>query len=689
MRRWPVVGLRAMFVGSILLGVLLGALVSGVRCGMSALDNDGGDTPASPEATAVPGTSPRATAEAFAAGWSKDNIEAIYSLLDAPSQQTYPLAVFKSHYSAFANETTQRLITATVTRADGNSATLHTRLDTAYFGTIEYSTALRFTDTTGRWLITWDPTLIHPDLTDGRTFRSIIQRPSRGTIFDRNGVELAVTRDVRMLGLNRSIVGDREALTRTIESLGFSRAQVDAAFASTLGQTQRVPIGPIPDNLAETAALLIGTPGLLLYFDSQRVHPLGAAAAHVVGYTRELTGEELAERAGTGFRPGDRIGAIGVERSMEGVLAGKVDATLRLQEPNGATVKVYKETDGAPGQDVTTTLDADTLRATHARLGIRTGAAVVIDPQTNEVLALNSSPSYDPDAFERNDSAALNAIAATPNAPLANRATTGLYSAGSTFKLFTGAAGLMSGSYKPTDEIFCGASWSGIDPPRRNWEGTQGPLTIAEGLMRSCNPVFYEIGLTLYNDTDGYLSETARQFGFGAATGIVGIGEEEGLVPDAQWKRANRGEPWYPGDEVNLSIGQGDLLITPLQLANAYSAFINRELRTPVMIAGNAAESKGKIEMSDAAYSHLKLGLQLVTSQYGTASAAFALSGYNNFLGKSGTAEDAGAQQHVLFVALAPVANPRAIGVVVLDEGQSGSIEAGPIARDIVLAALN
>ena len=139
---------------------------------------------------------------------------------------------------------------------------------------------------------------------------------------------------------------------------------------------------------------------------------------------------------------------------------------------------------------------------------------------------------------------------------------------------------------------------------------------------------------------------------------------------------------------MNLAIGQGDLLITPLQLANAYVAFLNNELRNPVLLGGQEAKSRGSLALSPAQSAHLRLGLQLVTSKTGTASAAFANAGYLNFGGKSGTAEDAGAQQHVLFVAYAPLNAPQAVAAVVLDEGASGSIEAGPIARDIVLAAL-
>lgn len=678
--------MRAVFLLAVVVGLLGGALVAGARC---ALDAGSGTSGGGASAGATPG-SPGATAAEFATAWSNGDTNALYLLLSPAAQRAYPPELFDAAYRHFSTELTLVSLDVGVESAEEGRARLAVRASTAYFGDIEYSTTLNLASAPGGWVVNWQPSAIHPDMVDGREFKSTIQRPIRGTIFDRNGAELAVTRDIRMLGLNRSLVRDRAALTTALVEFGFTKEQVDAAFDAPGGATQRVRVGPVPDEKVEEAsATLRPIPGVILYFESMRVHPLGPAAAHVVGYTREYTAEELEALRGTGFRPGDRLGATGLEASQEQVLAGSIGAELNLAGPDGAVLRTYVSRRYAPGRDVQTTLDADTLRAAHERLGSRPGAVVVIDPATNDILAVNSSPSFDPDAFERNDAAALAAITAAPGGPLANRATTGLYSAGSTFKLVTGAAGLAHGGYTPADRLECSAIWYGVDPPRRNWEGAQGLLTIAEALMRSCNPVFYEIALTLYNETDGALSQMARAFGFGAPSGVVGLAEEDGQVPDAEWKRAATGLPWFPGDEVNLGIGQGDLLITPLQLANAYSSFMAGELRTPRLLADAAAESRGAIPLTPEQFDHLKLGLRLVTSARGTASTAFALAGYTDFAGKSGTAEDAGSQQHVLFVAMSPAAEPRALAAVVLDEGQSGSMEAGPIARDVVLAALN
>jgi penicillin-binding protein 2 len=665
--------IRSVFIGAVLIGAIIGAAYAGVGC----LRQDDGNPGALATVTETPG-SPGATAAAFAKAWTAGDINSLYLLLSPASQRAYPAEVFTETYSRFADELTQVSLVATATAAAPGSATIGVRLATAYFGDIEYTTTLNLSQTTARWVVDWDPSAIHPEMVNGREFKSTIQRPVRGSILDRNGEVLAATMDLRTLGLNRSLVGDQAALRAALTDFGFTKDEIDGAFNSTAGPSQRVRVGRIPDDKADVAiTTLRNLPGVVLYFESQRVHPLGAAAAHVVGYTREYTADELAARAGSGLRVGDRLGATGLEASENELLAGSIGAELQLVEPSGDVAKVVVSRPYRPPVDITTTLDADTLRAAYARLGTRAGAAVIIDPTTNAILALNSSPSFDPDAFERNDAVALAAITSAPEGPLANRATTGLYSAGSTFKLVTGAAGLLYGGYKVTDQLECGSIWYGVDPPRKNWEGAQGQLTIAEGLMRSCNPVFYEIALTLYRNTDGALSNTARLFGYGAATGVEGLSEESGQVPDAAQKLAKTGEPWYAGDEVNLGIGQGDLLITPLQLANAYTAFLNRQLRTPVLIAGEKPDVRDDIPLSDEQWNLLMTGLRLVTSARGTASAAFAFAGYTDFAGKSGTAEDAGTQQHVLFVAMSPAAAPKAVAAVVLDDGESGSIEAG------------
>lgn len=660
--------------------------------GIGILTEDGAEPAPTPSPTATPapqGETALAVAERFAAAWAAGDTDAMYALLDSRTQTALPASDFAAAYASFREEAAVTGIDVSVSGEGAQDVTFHVRLKTSYFGVLEYATVVPFVSLReGFPRIAWTPAMMHPELAPGRQIRGDLRQGQRGTIYDRNGEPLAITLDVRMIGLDRSRVFDEETVTTAFVDFGFSEEQMAAAFASPLGQRQRVPLGVVPDSRVEDAARFVeAVPGAVLWFEVRRVHPLGPAAAHVVGYTREYTAEEIAERGRNIIIPGDRVGAVGIEAAMNAVLAGQTGA--RLEVVGGREPIVLFERAYIPGQDVHTTLDASMLRAAHAGLAGLRGAAVVIDPRTNAILALNSSPSFDPNAFELGDQQALAEFTGNADDPLNDRATHGLYSAGSTFKLVTGAAGLEAGLFDPGDRIFCGATWDGLDPPRRNWEGEQGNLTIAEGLMRSCNPVFYEIALNLYEDATGALSDMARAFGFGTETGVEGLYDDAGLVPDAAWKQEARQAPWYPGDAVNLGIGQGDLLVTPLQLANAYSAFLAGELRTPVVLAGVATTVRAGLPLEAGHAAHLRRGLELVTSTRGTAGWVFADAGYADFGGKSGTAEEAEGQEHVLFVAYSPREAPAALAAVVFDKAEEGRPLAAPLARDLILAVLN
>ncbi|MEP7216738.1 MAG: NTF2-like N-terminal transpeptidase domain-containing protein, partial [Anaerolineaceae bacterium] len=371
--------MRRLFLGALVLGILIGGVVSGVRA-----FTRGGSEPVGGAGAPAEVGSARATIEAFARAWNSENFQALYLLLDPDSQRGTTLEQFTTAYGSFASEMTSTELRATAGTVQGTQATLLVKLTTAYFGQFEYTTILNLTRSPTAWLVHWDTSAVHPDLKDGRTFKSTIQRPVRGTIFDRTGTPLAITRDVRFLGLNRAVVTDKAALTTALVDFGFTREQVDAAFNSGAGATQRVQVGVVPDDKADLAATVLRPiSGVLLYFESRRVHPLGAAAAHVVGYTRELTAEELATTPGVGLRPGDRVGATGLESSQEQRLAGKIGSELRLVDADGTALKTVVSQNYVAGQEVRTTLDAKVLQAAAARLGSRAGAAVVIDPRTN------------------------------------------------------------------------------------------------------------------------------------------------------------------------------------------------------------------------------------------------------------------------------------------------------------------
>jgi penicillin-binding protein 2 len=265
------------------------------------------------------------------------------------------------------------------------------------------------------------------------------------------------------------------------------------------------------------------------------------------------------------------------------------------------------------------------------------------------------------------------------------------------------AAGMERAGVSAGETFHCVPVWKGLGDefPKNNWQKVdRGWLTPAQGLMASCNPVFYEIALRLDHTDTQALPDFARAFGYGALTGINGLDEAPGVVPDPAWKKENQGEDWFSGDTVNMGIGQGFLLVTPLQIANAYSAIAGGGvLRKPLLVrtisdpSGAAqeftAEQKNPLPVSTATLNEIRAGLTLVTQNPGGTSYQVFASSALDVAGKSGTAEDlAFGADHVFFVAYANRAAPSAVVLVALEEGKLGSVEAGPKARKVLEAVV-
>jgi penicillin-binding protein 2 len=322
----------------------------------------------------------------------------------------------------------------------------------------------------------------------------------------------------------------------------------------------------------------------------------------------------------------------------------------------------------------------------------------MLDPTDNSVLAMASHPSFDPNWFVQGLTDAQAAqVLDEKTKPLLDRATLATYPPGSTFKVITASAGLERGGLTPQSRLPCPPVWYGLGQnlPKKNWRPDDlGNITVADALMTSCNPFFYQVGLNLDGVDPNILPSFTAAFGYGRPTGINGVDEAPGLDPNGDWKQKTLHESWFTGDSVNMAIGQGYLLVTPLQVANAYSAITrNGDLRSPLLVsqlrpavAGAAPQqfqSKvlGQIPISATTLQAIRDGLtRVVQDPRGTAYSTFQGSRLDA-AGKSGTAEDQGLQSHVLFVAYAPRTAPKAVAVVVLDEGESGSLEAGPMVR--------
>ncbi|MCH6556285.1 MAG: hypothetical protein IH797_06750 [Chloroflexi bacterium] len=691
---------------------------------VSACSTLGGDDAS--EATPEPPKTPLETAQRFLDFWQEQEYGKMYELVSAEARASISKEEFVKRYNDIADE-------ATITGIDYElgpnvvdddteipvSVTIHT----SFFDDIDQAqriilvreevTVSASAGTTPErreeWHLEWSPSLIFAELDDRSLVHFFTDTPRRGSILDRNGKELAVDASLPVIGFVPDLITDKEALISGLASaLSMSEADVRAQVETDLPSYYFIPVTTLSYGTSVEALdkfYALSDLGVVVREETQRIYPNGDSAAHVLGYMAEVTAEQLEELAVKGYRAGDKIGAFGLEAQLDEVLAGEHGGTLATITPEGTIARTIAEKPVQAGKDVILTLDIDIQKATESSLGERVGSIVVMDPRDNGVLALASYPRFNPQSLTDGlSNEEYNKLANDDRLPFLHRPLLATYPPGSTFKPITMAAGLEKGGVSAGETFPCVPVWEGLgeDFPKNNWQKVnRGYLTPAQGLMASCNPVFYEIALRLDLIDPDILPEFARGFGFGEFTGISGLDEAPGVVPDAQWKEENRGEPWYSGDSVNMGIGQGFVLVTPLQIANAYSAIAGDGiLRKPLLVksiaeAGGAAaqeftaEEIDPLPISAATLAEIRNGLTLVIQNPGGTSYSVFASSPLDVAGKSGTAEDlAFGANHVFFVAYANRSAPSVLTLVALEEGELSSTEAGPKARQTLEAAL-
>jgi penicillin-binding protein 2 len=677
------------------------------------------EKPRTPVAATAEATPPPATANDIArryfALWSARNYAEMYDLLSAGSRQAIAGERFTGRHEAIADEARITAIKAepsapaaeTGDRADARYTVTYT---TSLWGEVRQENHLPLVKDGAEWRVEWTPSVIFKELAGANLVRTVIDIPKRGAILDRNGQPLAVTGSVPTVGTAKNLINvpgtvrDRNGLIALLaQRLGISEEEVRAKVDDPNTEVDVfIPLKTLPPGAPQQLIdELENTAGVVVQRTPRRMYPLGGWAAHVVGYVAPITGEQLDQLKGEGYQQGDLVGGLGLEAAYERQLAGQRGARLTIITPEGGQVAELAKRPGKPAHDVVTTIDGAAQTAVAQALGERVGSAVLLDPRDNSVVAMASFPAFDPNAFVTGISGEVGGrLLNDPRTPLLNRAIAATYPPGSTFKVITAAAGLEKAGYTASSRVECVPTWYGLGPsaPKNNWtKVNEGPLTIAEGLMRSCNPVFYEIGLRIDHMDPKILTQFAEGFGFGRQTGLNGLEDAAGVAPGPEWKQKTFSEGWFSGDTVNMSIGQGFLLATPLQIANAYSAIAAggllrspvlvkdlRETGTGAVVESAAAKELGRLPVSAATLDVLRRGTTMVAQDpRGTAYSVFAGSRLDA-AGKSGTAEDQGLQSHALFAAYAPRSAPRGVAVVVLDEGQSGSLEAGPITRRIL-----
>jgi penicillin-binding protein 2 len=455
-------------------------------------------------------------------------------------------------------------------------------------------------------------------------------------------------------------------------------------------------------------------PGVAVEQVFQRYYPQKQVGAHLVGYVGQVSEQALKDKLFPGVKLGDRVGIAGIESSYDRYLRGRNGAS-RVQvdamgEPRGALTT----REPVPGRQLRLTLDLDAQRAGQQALGGQKGAFVVMDVKTGAIRALGSSPAYNPNVFSKiikeSDYRRLNDPA--NGAPMANRATQGLYPTGSTFKLVTAVAGLQSGLITP-DTVKYDAGKIRIG--NRDWTNAgkvaNGPVALRKALQVSSDVFFYEIGRD--DEPRHNIQKWARKLGFGRYTGIDLPAELHGLIPTPEWRnkrwntRLKNGQrfgdrPWTVGDNVNLAVGQGDLQASPLQLAVAYSAVANGGYIVKPHLAQRTEDSDGaaiqefdvparrKVDIQPQYRQAILDGLHMAAeSPGGTSTHVFA-----NFpvqiAGKTGTAQKGiGRADQSWYVALAPFPNPRYAVVATFESGGFGADTAAPAVCKILSVVMN
>lgn len=539
-------------------------------------------------------------------------------------------------------------------------------------------------------------------LADGNRIRIIPSMAPRGTFFDRNGQLLVTNRPgftVSLLPLTEPI--SDEVINRLSTLLNVPVDEMKAKIDAHIGFD---PIRIKTDVTADIVTIIEEQkkqyPGVVIEVQPIRNYILHQEAAHTFGYVSEISDAELETKKSEGYRSGDIIGKFGLEKIYDKYVRGENGGEQVEVDVAGTPVQILGKKDPTPGADLILTIDRDLqvaaeqavdaqLSAIHANAA----AAVVLNPQNGEVLALVSRPAFDPNLFAHGISTKdWNAINNNPYHPMDDKAITGEYPPGSTFKIVTGTAALAAGKVTPEEQIFdSGYHWL---IPKGNASGEAlGWLNFRAALAHSDNVYFYEMGNRLGVDLLGYYS---KMFGLGQKTGIDLPYESEGMVASRELKMKLYEEEWYLSETFDAAIGQGFNLVTPLQAAMVMGEIAANGKRFKPHVVQKIVTQNGELikEFQPELLSTLDVPdwvIQLVQSslhdvtKYGTAASNFAGFPYD-IAGKTGTAENSQGRDHGWFVGYAPFDNPQISVAVIVEQGGFGAVSAVPIGRMIMEA---
>ncbi|KPY93737.1 Penicillin-binding protein [Pseudomonas syringae pv. spinaceae] len=542
--------------------------------------------------------------------------------------------------------------------------------------------------------------------------------PSRGLIYDRNGVVVADNRPSFSLSMTRERSGEWSSVLDTIVEILQLTPDDRIIFEKRMKQGRR-PFEPVPIlfELSEEQIALIAVnqfrlPGVEVVAQLVRHYPQGPHFAHSVGYMGRINEKELKSLDPINYSGTHHIGKTGIERFYEAELHGQVGYEEVETNARGRVLRVLKRTDPIPGKDIVLSLDINLQEAAEAALGGRRGAVVALDPSTGEVLAMVSAPSFDPNLFVTGISfKAYAELRDSIDRPLFNRILRGLYPPGSTIKPAVAIAGLDSGAVTPGSRVFDPGYYQlpNYDHKYRNWNHSgDGWVDMDTAIMRSNDTYFYTVAHKLGIDR---LHDYMTMFGIGQKVSLDMFEESAGLMPSREWKRATRRQAWFPGETVILGIGQGYMQVTPLQLAQATSLIASKGVWHRPHLAMEVGHEvpvdehpMPNIVLRDPnEWNQVNTGMQMVMHDPRGIARDAAKGAQYRIAGKSGTAQVVAIKQgerynrlktlernrdNALFVGFAPADHPKIVVSVTIENGEAGGRVAGPVVREILDAWL-
>ncbi len=554
-------------------------------------------------------------------------------------------------------------------------------------------------------------------LSQANRIKPIPIQPPRGLILDRNGVILAQNYPVYTLEIIPEQVDDMNTLLEELgQIVNLNEADLKN-FRKQLRERPRFENLVLRSHLTEEEAARLAVKrtyfsGVELEARLRRHYPLAGLGVHFLGYVGRINEQEQEQIDKAAYRGMEYIGKLGLEASYEKTLLGQVGFEKVETNAHGRSLRILERIAPVAGKNLYLSIDAKLQALAEQTLGKRRGAIIAMEPATGAILAFVSTPTYDPNPFVQGiDPDSYQGLLDDPDKPLINRALNGQYAPGSTIKAFLGLAALEQDGFDPDRPVVCPGWFTlpGSSHQFRDWKkGGHGAVNLHDAVVQSCDVYFYKLAVAM--NIDG-MKKFLAPFGFGKKTGVDLFNESEGILPSPEWKAARK-QTWYPGETVITGIGQGSILVTPLQLADAMSGLANQGVRMKPQLVRAIVDAKTQarretepvvttqIPLKDR--HNLEIQIQNLTDVVHTNRGTAYGIGYNSpykIAGKTGTAQVKSVAQgqsysekatperyrdHALFVSFAPVGDPKVAVSVIVENGGHGSSAAAPIARKVM-----